>query len=108
MSMQHISEPMAEALETIRVKAMAQPQVWIAQGRFVMNRFSQRRVPVARARTQTVPEMIADALSRTDDIQFEFALRDLNHMLRAIREAEQTPPPSGADALEVPAERAAA
>lgn len=108
MTMQHISGPMAGALETIRVKAMAQPQVWIAQSRgFVMNRFSQRRIPVARARTQTVPEMVADALSRTDDVQFEFAIRDLTHMLRAIREAEQSPPPPEAGAVTVP-ERAAA
>lgn len=102
MAMQHISEPMAAALETIRVKAMAQPQVWVAAGRFVVNRFSQRRVPLARARTMWVPEMVNDALSRTDDVAFEFALRDLTHMLRAIRDAERSPPPPEAGAVAVP------
>lgn len=108
MSMHHISEPMASALETIRVKAMAQPKVWFGKAGFVVNRFTQRRVPVARARQQDVPAMIEDVLSRPDDIQFEFALRDLAHMLRAIRDAEQSPPPSGADAMEASEERTAA
>lgn len=108
MSMQHISEPMAAALETIRVKAWEQPPVWTGAAGFVAHRFSQRRAPVARAKEAILPDMIEDALTRPDDIQFEFAVRDLVSMLRAIRDAEQSPPPPEAGAVAVPEERAAA
>ncbi|MEH6676167.1 hypothetical protein [Phenylobacterium sp.] len=107
MALQHISEPMKGALASIREAMWKQPGMWVSVGGKVRHRITQRTMSPARARQDRLPDLIELALRQPDDELFELELRDLVSMLRAIRDAEQSPPPPEAGAVAVP-ERAAA
>lgn len=97
MALQHISEPMKAALATIEAQIMAQPPSYIAEAGLVVHRITRRAWRPAKARGQ-LKHLVEDALD-CDPGLLAMDIKLIGDLIRAIRDAEQTPPPSEADAL---------